>query len=83
MKFAKPDPQAKLAKHNSVETYLLIHGGWNAYVSNSPHHSLTLAWYDRAKNREQIWEFSKRFRTHLCIAKPLYGAYICTATGCY
>jgi hypothetical protein len=42
VKFAKPDRQAKLAKHNIVETYLLIHGGWNAYVSNSPHHPLTL-----------------------------------------
>jgi hypothetical protein len=41
-KFAKPDRQAKLAKHRIVETYLLIHGGWNAYVSNSPHHPLTL-----------------------------------------
>jgi hypothetical protein len=41
-KFAKPDRQAKLAKHKIVETYLLIHGGWNAYVSNSPHHPLTL-----------------------------------------
>ena len=42
VKFAKPDRQAKLAKHKIVETYLLIHGGWNAYVSNSPHHPLTL-----------------------------------------
>jgi hypothetical protein len=41
-KFAKPDRQGKLAKHKIVETYLLIHGGWNAYVSNSPHHPLTL-----------------------------------------
>jgi hypothetical protein len=42
VKFARPDRQAKLAKHKIVETYLLIHGGWNAYVSNSPHHPLTL-----------------------------------------
>jgi hypothetical protein len=41
-KFAKPDRQAKLARQKTVETYLLIHGGWNAYVSNSPHHPLTL-----------------------------------------
>jgi len=41
-KFAKPDRQAKLAKHKIVENYLLIHGGWNSYVSNSPHHPLTL-----------------------------------------
>jgi hypothetical protein len=42
VKFAKPDRQAKLAKHGIVETFLLIHGGWNAYVSNSPHHPLGL-----------------------------------------
>jgi hypothetical protein len=42
VKFAKPDRQAKLAKHKIVEICLLIHGGWNAYVSNSPHNPLTL-----------------------------------------
>jgi hypothetical protein len=41
-KFAKPERQAKLTKHGIVENYLLIHGGWNAYVNNSPHHPLTL-----------------------------------------
>ena len=41
-KFAKPDWQTRLAKHNLVEHYLLIHGGWNAYKSNTPYHPLRL-----------------------------------------
>lgn len=42
VKFSKPDRQAKLATHHLVEHYLLIHGGWNAYKSNTPRHPLTL-----------------------------------------
>jgi hypothetical protein len=41
-KFAKPGWQARLAKHNLVEHYLLIHGGWNAYKSNTPLYPLRL-----------------------------------------
>jgi hypothetical protein len=41
-KFSTPERQGKLAKQNIVETYLLIHGGWNAYKSNTPHLPLTL-----------------------------------------
>ena len=40
-KFAKPERQAKLTKHGIVK-YLLIHGGWNAYVNNRPRHPMTL-----------------------------------------
>jgi hypothetical protein len=40
--FAKPERQAKVATHNMVEHYLLIHGGWNTYTKNTPHHPLTL-----------------------------------------
>jgi hypothetical protein len=42
VKFAKPERQAQLAKHNLMENYLLIHGGWNAYKSNTPHRPVTL-----------------------------------------
>jgi hypothetical protein len=42
VKFAKPERQARLAKHDLVEHYLLVHGGWNAYTNNTPHHPLTL-----------------------------------------
>src|SRR5437588_7835856 len=34
--------EARLAKHNLSEHHLLIHGGWNAYKSNTPHSPLTL-----------------------------------------
>jgi hypothetical protein len=40
-KFAKPERQAKVAAHNLVEHYLLIHGGWNTYTKNTPHYPLT------------------------------------------
>jgi hypothetical protein len=42
VKFAKPEWQARLPKHNLLEHYLLVHGGWNAYKNNSPHAPLTL-----------------------------------------
>jgi len=42
VKFAKPKRQTKLAQHHIVETYLLIHGGWNKQKSNTPHFPLTL-----------------------------------------
>jgi hypothetical protein len=48
VKFARPERQAQLANHNLVENYLLIHGGWNAHKSNTPHHPLTL---DEIANR--------------------------------
>ncbi len=42
VKFAKPDWQTRLARHNLAEHYLLIHGGWNAYKSDTPYHPLRL-----------------------------------------
>jgi hypothetical protein len=42
IKFSRPEWQARLSKHNLSEHYLLIHGGWNAYKSNTPHHPMTL-----------------------------------------
>src|ERR1700722_17231457 len=41
-KFSRPESQAKIASQNLSEHYLLIHGGWNAYRSNTPYHPLTL-----------------------------------------
>ena len=42
VKFSRSEWQARLARHNLSEHYLLIHGGWNAYKNNSPHRPLTL-----------------------------------------
>ena len=41
-KFARPEWQSRLARHNLLEHYLLVHGGWNAYRNNTPYHPLTL-----------------------------------------
>lgn len=41
-KFAKPQWQLRLALHDLLEHYLLIHGGWNAHRNNTPHSPLTL-----------------------------------------
>jgi len=42
LKFDRPEWRARLAKHNLAEHHLLIHGGWNVYKNNTPHHPLTL-----------------------------------------
>lgn len=42
LKFDRPEWQARLAKHNLTEHHLLIHGGWNVYKNNTPHHPLAL-----------------------------------------
>jgi hypothetical protein len=42
LKFDRPEWRTRLAKHNLAEHYLLIHGGWNVYKNNTPHHPLTL-----------------------------------------
>jgi hypothetical protein len=42
LKFDRPEWRARLAKHNLAEYHLLIHGGWNVYKNNTPHHPLTL-----------------------------------------
>jgi hypothetical protein len=42
LKFDRPEWRVRLAKHKLVEHHLLIHGGWNVYKNNTPHHPLTL-----------------------------------------